>query len=339
MYDLATKRKLRKGVWAVARHERPAVPGANSRNSFLDETYLELPKGESGHKSGSFEATVSRRGRPNLMKKRILPNLVYIEGWIRRGFTEQSIARQLRVSTNTFAECKRLYPELQLTIERGREDSTVLVENALFREAIGYETEEVTQEIAGYDQDGEPLVTKEVRKKVRVRPSVPAQMFYLANRMPQRWASAKTTGGNVRRLDPAMDKLGAVFGEKVGMISDPTLIAAAAGLATKQAQLDEGLRGVLGIKGGSSGEGNTGTSPKGGENGALPTGSNSQILSLSKLNEEELEGLDRMISKALGGSIPADNPPSDQSDSDSDSGEIADETDADSLELDETFEE
>ena len=120
-------------------------------------------------------------------------NLDLIEGWARRGYTEASIAEQLGISQPTLWRAKQEHSELVEALERGKKDCVVLVENALFREATGYTVTERDTEIAGYNKDGDPIVTKLTLRERQVRPNSGCIMFFLANRKPDRWRHMRTT--------------------------------------------------------------------------------------------------------------------------------------------------
>ena len=61
------------------------------------------------------------------------------------------------------------------------------MENALFKSACGYDVEETTEELRFNKKTHsyEMVVTKRVRK--HVPPSNTAQIFWLKNRMPDKW--------------------------------------------------------------------------------------------------------------------------------------------------------
>lgn len=141
---------------------------------------------------GVVEDEAVGAGRRSAWENGIKDQLDLIEGWCRRGYTEESIADQLGISYPTWWKTKKDHPVLQEAVDRGRKDSVVLVENALFRECIGYHTTEVKKTIAGYDSKGNPIVTEYVEKRVFNRPTVGAQMFFLVNRHPDRWKNTRT---------------------------------------------------------------------------------------------------------------------------------------------------
>lgn len=134
-------------------------------------------------------------GRPSKYFTNVQPKLLLIESWARDGLTLDDMAKNLDVSLSSFCEYKNQYSELSESLKRNKDEADVIVENALYKRAIGFEYEEVTQEplynpITGVPilgEDGEPkiAVTKIVRKMVN--PDTTAQIFWLKNRRPSAW--------------------------------------------------------------------------------------------------------------------------------------------------------
>ncbi|WP_245599935.1 transposase [Paenibacillus harenae] len=125
----------------------------------------------------------------------VKPKLLLIEAWARDGLTDEDIAKNLDVGVSTFHAYKKDHPELVESLKRSKDEADIKVENALYKRALGYEYEEVTQEplynpITGepiLDESGDPkiAVTKIVRKMVN--PDTTAQIFWLKNRRPAAW--------------------------------------------------------------------------------------------------------------------------------------------------------
>jgi hypothetical protein len=123
----------------------------------------------------------------------VLPRLVEIEGWARDGLTEEQIAKNLGVAYSTFRVYKDKYPALSAALKRSKAIADREVENALFKRAIGYTYEEITQKPLVDPETGETriVVTKVVTK--HVLPNVTAQIFWLKNRKPEEWRDRKET--------------------------------------------------------------------------------------------------------------------------------------------------
>lgn len=133
-----------------------------------------------------------------------------IEHWARNGMIEADMMKNLGVSKDTFYLWKKEKPEFYDALQRGKEVADALVESALFKSALGYEVEEVTEEPTVvraygdivYDDEGNPVTKLVVTKRVtkQVAPAVAAQIFWMKNRQPERWRDKqeiKHTGGPV----------------------------------------------------------------------------------------------------------------------------------------------
>lgn len=125
----------------------------------------------------------------------VRPNLLLIQGWARNGLTDEEIAKNLDIGVSTFHAYKKDHPELVESLKTSKEMADLVVENALYKRAVGYEYEEVTKEplynpltgepILGNDGEPKIAVTKIVRKMVN--PDTTAQIFWLKNRKPKEW--------------------------------------------------------------------------------------------------------------------------------------------------------
>lgn len=123
-------------------------------------------------------------------------SLTLLEGWARSGLTDQDIAKNIGISRSTLNVWRERFPQIANAISAGKEVADYAVENALFRRAVGYETEEETLERLFDKTTGkfEMRVTKTVRK--RVAPDTVAAIFWLKNRRPDKWRDrAEENGG------------------------------------------------------------------------------------------------------------------------------------------------
>lgn len=123
-------------------------------------------------------------GRPSKYHSNVEPKLLLVEAWARDGLTIEDIAANLDVSTASMYEYQKQYPELLEALKRNRESADIIVENALYKRALGYQYEEVTYENG--------VETKRVVKEVQ--PDTTAQIFWLKNRRPQQWRDKQELG-------------------------------------------------------------------------------------------------------------------------------------------------
>lgn len=119
--------------------------------------------------------------------------LLKLEGWARDGLTEEQIAKNVGISRSTLNEWKKKYPDISDTLKKGKDISDRMVENALFKSAIGerltlkkpIKVKEVTY------KDGKRV--KEIEhieyadEEVIIQPNTAAQIFWLKNRKPEMW--------------------------------------------------------------------------------------------------------------------------------------------------------
>ena len=106
--------------------------------------------------------------------------LLLLAAWARDGLIDEQIAHNCGISAGTLYDWKKRFPQIAEALKKGKAVVDVQVENALLKRALGYETvEEMTEE----GPDGTKIRT--TRK--RVPPDVTAQIFWLKNRMPDRW--------------------------------------------------------------------------------------------------------------------------------------------------------
>lgn len=135
-----------------------------------------------------------------------------IRGWCRRGLTNEQICHNMGCSMSTLKRWRKKYGQIESAIKTSKDVANILVENALFKRAVGYDADEVT---AYRDKvTGEMIVTKRVRK--HYAPDVRAISMWLMNRLPELWRTkpeelADTTetqlSGFVEALADAVKKL------------------------------------------------------------------------------------------------------------------------------------
>lgn len=113
--------------------------------------------------------------------------LLTLEGWARDGLIDEQIAHNIGISRSTLNDWKLKYPDISDALKRGKEVVDRQVENALLKNALGYQFDEVTRENI-WDEDKQVhrlTVTKVVTKEVK--PDTTAQIFWLKNRKPNEW--------------------------------------------------------------------------------------------------------------------------------------------------------
>ncbi|MDO4647955.1 MAG: helix-turn-helix domain-containing protein [Eubacteriales bacterium] len=133
--------------------------------------------------------------------------LLKIEGWARDGLTEKDIARNMGISRDTLNEWKKKYSDISDTLKRGKDVSDRQVENALFRNATGYDYHEITRERIFNKKTGqfELMVTKDVIK--HMKPDTTAQIIWLKNRKPEQWSDRPRTQKDEEEQTARIDRM------------------------------------------------------------------------------------------------------------------------------------
>lgn len=122
-------------------------------------------------------------GRPSKYHTHVEPKLLQIEAWCRDGLTDADICANIDVHVGTFCEYKNKYPELREALKRNKAEADIIVENSLYKRALGYEYDEITYEHG-----------KEVKRVTKqVAPDTTAQIFWLKNRRPKEWRDRNQT--------------------------------------------------------------------------------------------------------------------------------------------------
>lgn len=141
----------------------------------------------------------------------IKEKLILVECWARDGLTDEQISNNLGISTTTFYEYKKNYPEFSESLKRGKEIVDYEVENALLKRALGYEIEEKTYETRWDENQGRfrEVLTRKVRKEVV--PDTTAQIYWLNNRKPKQWRNKrneeKGNNENLNKVEQLLSKI------------------------------------------------------------------------------------------------------------------------------------
>lgn len=114
-------------------------------------------------------------------------NLMLITGWCREGYTNEMVANRIGISISTLRSWKEKSEPLKEAMKQGKEVADYMVENALFKAAIGHEYTETKTYISGQqDKNG----NRQVRVEKTVKyfpPNVTAIAIWLNNRKPEDW--------------------------------------------------------------------------------------------------------------------------------------------------------
>lgn len=134
---------------------------------------------------------MGKKPRKDSYEVKVQPKLALVLGWCRRGLTKEQICENLGISVQSFDNYMRRYDDFAATVEKGKEEVSIHIENALVKRALGYSYKEVTRERKQVynpetdEMEWKLVVTKSVTK--HVVPDVGAQQYYLEHRTPKRW--------------------------------------------------------------------------------------------------------------------------------------------------------
>lgn len=124
-------------------------------------------------------------------------NLLRITNWAANGLTLAELAKSMGIGERTLYEWIERFPQISQAIKDGLAMSCQAIENALFKRATGYVVEDVdeVEEFKGELRDGKPangtITKREVRKTRNVPPDTGAIVFYLKNRMGERYTDRR----------------------------------------------------------------------------------------------------------------------------------------------------
>lgn len=124
-------------------------------------------------------------------------NLLRITNWAANGLTLAELAKSMGIGERTLYEWIDRFPQISQAIKDGLAMSCQAIENALFKRATGYVVEDVdeVEEFKGELRDGKPangtITKREVRKTRNVPPDTGAIVFYLKNRMGERYTDRR----------------------------------------------------------------------------------------------------------------------------------------------------
>ncbi len=132
---------------------------------------------------GYLSVGVQVMARPSKYDSKFHPQVCK---WMaRNGLTDKQICEELEIAESTFNNWKIKYPELMESLKENKEFPDSLVEDSLYKRAMGFSY--VENHMTVDDKGG--ITTKDISKMVV--PDVTAQIFWLKNRQPDKWRDTK----------------------------------------------------------------------------------------------------------------------------------------------------
>ncbi|MGC6553265.1 helix-turn-helix domain-containing protein [Streptococcus sp. VTCC 12905] len=117
--------------------------------------------------------------------------LTLMGGWARSGLSEEQIASNMGIARSTLNEWKKKHSDISDTLKKNKEVADMQVENALFENAKGfyYKEDVVTNQ-------GDVVTLTKYSK-----PNVTAQIFWVKNRMPDKWRDKQEIEQTTRTIE------------------------------------------------------------------------------------------------------------------------------------------
>lgn len=135
-------------------------------------------------------------------------NFILFQGWARDGLSDEQIAHNMCIAASTLREWARKYPSFSATLKRTKEVVDKEVENQLYKTAMGYEYEEITEQRRFNKETGDYEMVVVERKVKHQPPNTASIIFWLKNRKPDIWKDKQEITDT-----KALDRLDAILGE------------------------------------------------------------------------------------------------------------------------------
>lgn len=126
-------------------------------------------------------------GRPTKYNPDFHPQLVKLLA--SKGLIDTEISKELEISEATLNNWKNEHPLFLESIKKGKEEIDDIVENALFKRAIGYEHSEDDIKVC----DKKIVITPTIK---HYPPDTAAAFIWLKNRRPDKWRDKKDVDFN-----------------------------------------------------------------------------------------------------------------------------------------------
>lgn len=125
--------------------------------------------------------------------------LILLEGWARDGLTEEQIASNIGIGRTTLYEWKQKEPNIMNALKKGKEVADYIVENSLYKKAIGYTITLHKQKVT---KDGYVV---DIEEEMHVPGDTTAQIFWLKNRKPEKWREKVVNDDDEKEIKNAKD--------------------------------------------------------------------------------------------------------------------------------------
>lgn len=122
----------------------------------------------------------------NLRKKwRRKEGLALLEGLARDGYSEEEIAKKMKISIGQFQRLRNSDEKIRKALDHGKMTTDYLVEKALLKSALGFSRKSV--KVTSIIRYGKLVETQTEELTEDVPPNVTAAQTWLYNRCPDKW--------------------------------------------------------------------------------------------------------------------------------------------------------
>lgn len=124
-------------------------------------------------------------GRPSGYNEKF--HVPWVKSLAKRGLTVKEIAEELGIAKSTLCKWVNEHQELSDALNCGRDIADSIVEDTLYKQALGGYTVEEKRTVVTLTENGEQKPLRMERYEKEVPPNTTACIFWLKNRKPKVW--------------------------------------------------------------------------------------------------------------------------------------------------------
>lgn len=125
--------------------------------------------------------------------------LAMLKGWSRDGYTLKEVAFMMGLSTSGLAKWRKQYPQIDEALKVGITETNYMVESALLKLALGYQTEEVRVTTTVRHGKTVEQITEHLTREQP--PSIQAIQTWLYNKSKDKWKNMNSSRNFLEDID------------------------------------------------------------------------------------------------------------------------------------------
>lgn len=149
-----------------------------------------------------------KAGRPSGYNAKY--HVPWVKSLAKRGLTVKEIASELGIAKSTLCKWVKEHEELSDALNCGRDIADSIVEDTLYKQAVGGYKIRETRTITEIDENGQPQPTHIETCEKEIGPNTTACIFWLKNRKPNEWRDKPVADLDAESLATVAKILGAV---------------------------------------------------------------------------------------------------------------------------------